>query len=185
MIVYVLFVHKNQFQREKFVLFSLKIKNLKNPKKTFLVGFFRCFFFWVGFLLPNLEAGGFIRHTCSLLPGPDTWWSHEKDRHATWHAAGQLVRRYIHLPARDLCLPAWVEKWRQGKRHAPGRGLRDPLSFLIRIPRIQHFRLNTDLDLDLIRFRVLMTKNLNKIYSWKKNNFFKYQNYNLTIPRPP
>jgi hypothetical protein len=49
---------KNQFQRGKFLLFSLKIKILKNPKKpqkkTFIVGFFRfffCFFgvFWVVF----------------------------------------------------------------------------------------------------------------------------------------
>ncbi len=39
MIVYVLFVHKNLFQREKFLLF----------KKKFLDGFF-----WVGFLLPTL-----------------------------------------------------------------------------------------------------------------------------------
>jgi hypothetical protein len=29
-----LFIKKNQFQREKLVLFSEKIKNLKNPKKT-------------------------------------------------------------------------------------------------------------------------------------------------------
>jgi hypothetical protein len=40
---------KNLFEREKFVLFSKKIKNLKNPKnpqKTFLVGFLGGFF-WV------------------------------------------------------------------------------------------------------------------------------------------
>jgi hypothetical protein len=53
MIVYVLFVHKNKFQREKFVLFSLKIKNFKKPKKTFVVGVLGGFF-WVGFL------GGFF-----------------------------------------------------------------------------------------------------------------------------
>jgi hypothetical protein len=29
--VFVLFVHKNLFQREKFVLFSLKIKNFEKP----------------------------------------------------------------------------------------------------------------------------------------------------------
>jgi hypothetical protein len=47
---------KNLFQRQKFVLFSYKIKNLKkNKKKTLLVSFlggFFCFFgwvFWVGF----------------------------------------------------------------------------------------------------------------------------------------
>ncbi len=39
MIVYDLFVHKNQFEREKFVLFSKKIKNLKKPNKPFLVVF--------------------------------------------------------------------------------------------------------------------------------------------------
>ncbi len=73
MIVYYLFVHKNLFEREKFVLFSKKIKKFKKPKKTqkktFLVGFFRwvflgffgCVFlgflggfFWVGFLMPTL-----------------------------------------------------------------------------------------------------------------------------------
>jgi hypothetical protein len=43
---------KNLFQREEFVLFSFKIKNLKKPiKKTFLVGVLGGFFgfFWVGF----------------------------------------------------------------------------------------------------------------------------------------
>ena len=47
---------KNLFEREKLVLFSLKIKNLKKTKKTqknpllvgFLGGFFR-WVFWVGF----------------------------------------------------------------------------------------------------------------------------------------
>jgi hypothetical protein len=51
---------KNLFQREKFVLFSINKKKLKNPKKNpkknifsgFLVVFFG--FFWVGFLLPTL-----------------------------------------------------------------------------------------------------------------------------------
>jgi hypothetical protein len=52
---------KNLFEREKFVLFS---KKLKKKKKTFLVGFFRWFFgfflggfFWVGFLMPTLAQG--------------------------------------------------------------------------------------------------------------------------------
>ncbi len=51
---------KNLFQKEKFVLFSKKNKNLKKPQKTqktpFLVGFLGGFF-WVGFLLPTLEGG--------------------------------------------------------------------------------------------------------------------------------
>jgi hypothetical protein len=49
---------KNQFRREKFVLFSKKL-NLKNPKNPFLVGFLGGFFgfFWVGFLLPTLREG--------------------------------------------------------------------------------------------------------------------------------
>jgi hypothetical protein len=58
MILYVFFV-----QREKFVLFSLKIKNLrnpKNPKNTFLVGFFRWFFWfffgWVFYCQPCVKA---------------------------------------------------------------------------------------------------------------------------------
>jgi hypothetical protein len=34
-----------------------KIKNLKKTQETFLVGFFR-WVFWVGFLLPTLQAGG-------------------------------------------------------------------------------------------------------------------------------
>jgi hypothetical protein len=42
---------------------KLKIKKTqKNPKKTFLVVFFRWVilggFFWVGFLLPTLQQGG-------------------------------------------------------------------------------------------------------------------------------
>jgi hypothetical protein len=51
---------KNLFQREKFVLFSKKLKILKNQKTTFLVEFSRWFFwvFWVGFLLPTLAQGG-------------------------------------------------------------------------------------------------------------------------------
>ena len=46
---------KNLFQREKFVLFSKKIKN-KNNQNPFLVGFFKVVFgfFWVGFLLPTV-----------------------------------------------------------------------------------------------------------------------------------
>jgi hypothetical protein len=44
---------KNLFHREKFVLFSKKLKILKTKKKkTFLVGFLSGFFgwvFWVGF----------------------------------------------------------------------------------------------------------------------------------------
>ena len=49
---------KNLFQREKFVLFSKKIKN-KNNQNPFLVGFFKVVFgfFWVGFLLPILAQG--------------------------------------------------------------------------------------------------------------------------------
>ncbi len=50
-LVYVLLFIKNMFQREKFVLFKKKIKNLKKPQKTFLVGFlggfFLGFFGWV------------------------------------------------------------------------------------------------------------------------------------------
>ena len=66
MIVYVLFVHKNMFQREKFVLFSYKIKNEKKTKKQknnnfsgFLGGFLGVFwgffgwFFLGGFLIAN------------------------------------------------------------------------------------------------------------------------------------
>jgi hypothetical protein len=56
---------KNQFEREKFVLFSYKIKNFKKtkkPKKTNIFsGFFRWFFFgffWVGFLMPTLYLIG-------------------------------------------------------------------------------------------------------------------------------
>jgi hypothetical protein len=52
----------NLYQREKFVLFSEKIKNKKKPKKTkktHFCGFFRWFFlggfFLAGFLLPNLS----------------------------------------------------------------------------------------------------------------------------------
>ncbi len=64
MIDYYLFVHKNQIEREKFVLFSKKIKNFKKPKKPnfsgfFLGGFFLVFlggFFWVGFLMPTLNS---------------------------------------------------------------------------------------------------------------------------------
>jgi hypothetical protein len=59
---------KNLIEREKFVLFSYKIKNLKKPQKnpkknTFLVGFLGGFF-WVGFLMPTL-------HTVPLL----VWYS--------------------------------------------------------------------------------------------------------------
>jgi hypothetical protein len=59
---------KNQFEREKFVLFfhrKLKIlKNPKNPQKTFLVGFLGGFFgfFWVGFLMvPVVGLPGAMR----------------------------------------------------------------------------------------------------------------------------
>ncbi len=41
---------KNLFQRVKFILFSQKILDLKNPQKTFLVGFFRCFFGFFGWV---------------------------------------------------------------------------------------------------------------------------------------
>jgi hypothetical protein len=71
MIVYVLFVHKNLFQREKFELFiSIKNKNLKNlkKKKIIFIGFF-----WVGFLggillatLPAPSRGG----SCGAELGP-------------------------------------------------------------------------------------------------------------------
>jgi hypothetical protein len=48
---------KNLFEREKFALFSYKIKNFKKPKKpqrkTFLVGFFGVGFLG-GFLMPTL-----------------------------------------------------------------------------------------------------------------------------------
>jgi hypothetical protein len=52
--VYVLFVHKNLFQREKFVLFSQKKFKFrkKKPKKTFLG------FFLEGNLLPTLPVAG-------------------------------------------------------------------------------------------------------------------------------
>ncbi len=60
MIVYVLFVHKKSVSKRKICIIFIKIKNLKDPKKTqksFLVGFFRWVFwwdflggiFWVGF----------------------------------------------------------------------------------------------------------------------------------------
>jgi hypothetical protein len=57
MIVYVLFVHKKLFQREKFVLFSKKNKKLKknqkNTKKNIFSGFLGGFF-GVDFLLATL-----------------------------------------------------------------------------------------------------------------------------------
>ncbi len=46
---------KNLFQREKFVLFSLKLKNYKKQKKNIFIGFFR-WVFWVclgGFFIAN------------------------------------------------------------------------------------------------------------------------------------
>jgi hypothetical protein len=52
---------KNQFQTEKFVLFSSKIKNFKKPKKNFFSGFlagvFRVGFFgWVFYCQPCLAG---------------------------------------------------------------------------------------------------------------------------------
>jgi hypothetical protein len=52
-----LFITK-PFQREKFILFSLKIKNFKKPLKN-IAGFLGEFF-WVGFLLPTLIQA----HSC-------------------------------------------------------------------------------------------------------------------------
>jgi hypothetical protein len=52
---------KNQFEREKFVLFSQKIKNLKKTQKAHFSGFFQvvffCFFgvFLGGFFNANLD----------------------------------------------------------------------------------------------------------------------------------
>jgi hypothetical protein len=51
------FFIKNQFEREKFVLFSYKKKkNFKRTKKT-KKKHFKWFFwvFWVGFLMPTLQ----------------------------------------------------------------------------------------------------------------------------------
>ncbi len=67
---------KNLFEREKFVLFSLKIKNLKKTQKNILVGFFRWFFLgflgWVflgGFLMLTLAQGGGSGHVSGLRQG--------------------------------------------------------------------------------------------------------------------
>jgi hypothetical protein len=52
---------KNLFRREKFVLFSKKIKKLEKPQKNIFSGFFEVGFlggfFWVGLLLPTLDQG--------------------------------------------------------------------------------------------------------------------------------
>jgi apolipoprotein N-acyltransferase len=70
---------KIQFEREKVVLFALKIKNFKTPppkkncfKWVFLggcIGFFLGGFFWVGFLMPTLPAPDAVAsHKIELLP---------------------------------------------------------------------------------------------------------------------
>ncbi len=61
------------------------------------------------------------------------------------------------------------------------------LIYLIRI-RIQHFRLNTDPDLDPIRIQGFDDQNFDKIYSWKKiikYSIYLIKNCNLPIPKPP
>jgi hypothetical protein len=77
MIVHVLFVHKNLFQRQKFVLFSKKNKKFeKNPKKHIFSGFLGGFL--VVFLLPTLTLRGSVLRIrirdlesgAFLIPGP-------------------------------------------------------------------------------------------------------------------
>jgi hypothetical protein len=58
-----LFIKKSVSKKEKCVLFSLKIKNLKNQKKKQF-----WWVFWVGFLLPTLVPGPRrLRHPPQLL----------------------------------------------------------------------------------------------------------------------
>jgi hypothetical protein len=77
---------KNLFQREKFVLFSKKIKNLKKPKKTFLVSFLSGFFGWVflGFFMTVFYCQPCLGHvTAGLL----------SDAHRDAPQGAGLVRR--------------------------------------------------------------------------------------------
>jgi hypothetical protein len=65
MIVYVLFVHKKSVSKRKVCVIFIKNKNLKNPKKTFVVGFlgvFFVFFWWVFIANPvNTTSELFVR----------------------------------------------------------------------------------------------------------------------------
>jgi hypothetical protein len=62
---------KNLFQRE--VLFSLKIKNLKQPKKTQQTKHFSGFFMWV--ILGGLFWVGFLLPTLARCPTPPGSWT--------------------------------------------------------------------------------------------------------------
>ncbi len=133
---------KNLFPREKFVLFSKQIKNLKKykkpPKKNIFSGCFRCFFlvflggFFIARTLPaDRPARGSDSPTTTdgntrPAPAPGCCPPDRSDRPATSRSSRETDRSADSSPER--------------------RGLRIRIHFIrIRI-QIQHFRLNTDPD---------------------------------------
>jgi hypothetical protein len=66
MIVYVLFVHKKSVSKRKVCIIFIKNLNLKNQKKTFLVGFFM-WVFWVGFFIANPAFSPLLTRLCRQM----------------------------------------------------------------------------------------------------------------------